>query len=56
MASDLGPTQIVYFVLVLGKGWLLFGQALFKSVKSMHICHAAFDFLTTTILANNYEY
>jgi len=38
-----------------GRGKLSFGQALFKLVKSTHILHFLFDFLTMTTFANHSE-
>ena len=42
--------------LILGKGKLSFGHALFISVKSMQSHHLPFAFLTSTTLANHLGY
>ena len=41
---------------VLIRGWLSFGQVLFRSVKSTHIVHAPLNFLTSLTLVNHFEY
>lgn len=39
-----------------GRGKLFLGHVLFKSVKSTHVCHLSFGFLTKTTLVTHYGY